>query len=163
LEAAQKLANTERQRAEDGIKSSLRLRRRAILLGLVGAVAVLLAVVAIFAWRQSAARAATNLSLSLAAAAQEASNGGRGDLALALALEAVNINNPPEEAEKVLRTVALGSGTRSVFHADTQPVPAIAISMDGKIALSGSCAQLDDQGDCQSGELFLWDLISAKE
>lgn len=163
LEAAQTLANTERQRAEDGIKSSLRLRRRAILLGVVGVVAVFLAIIAIFAWRQSASRAATNLSLSLAAAAQEANSGGRGDLALALALEAVSINNPPEEAEKVLRTVALGSGTRAVFHAGTQPVPAIAISMDGKIAFSGSCAQLDEQGDCQAGGLFMWDLVSAKE
>jgi len=163
LETAQKLANTERQRAEDGIKSSARLRRRAILLSLVGAVAVLLAVIAIFAWQQSSSRAASNLSLSLAAAAQEANAGGRGDLALALALEAVNINHPPEEAEKALRTVALGSGTRAVFHAGNQPVLAVAISMDGKIAISGSCAQLDDQGDCQSGELSLWDLVSAKE
>jgi WD40 repeat protein len=163
LETAKKLVETERQRAEQEVKSSLRLRGRAILLGLVCVVAVLLAIIAIFAWRQSEARAASNLSLSLAAAAQDANNGGRGDLALALAMEAVNINNPPEEAEKVLRTVALGSGTRAVFHPGSQPIPSVAISMDGKIALSGSCAQLDDQGDCLSGELFLWDLVSAKE
>jgi WD40 repeat protein len=163
LEVAQKLANTERQRAEEGIKSSLRLRRRAILLGVVGLVAVLLTVLVVFAWRQSTRQANINFSLNLSAAALKANDAGLGDLALALAQQAVNLDQPPAEAIQALRTIAYSPGTRALLFGHTQSVTAAAISFDGKVAFSGSCSQLDDQALCRAGELILWDLGTFKE
>ncbi len=163
LETAKKLADTERQRAEEGIKSSRRLRMRAVVAIMTGVIAVILAIIAIIAWRQSASRADVNFSLSLAAAAKEANNAGQGDLALALSLESVSIKNPPQEAEKVLRSVGLFSGTRAVYYGRNQPVQAVAISADKTVALSGSCAQMNATGGCQAGELFVWDLVTLKE
>jgi WD40 repeat protein len=163
LEVAQKLANTERQRAEEGIKSSLRLRRRAILLGVVGLVAVLLTVLVIFAWRQSTRQANINFSLNLSAAALKANDAGLGDLALALARQAVNLDQPPVEAIQALHIIAYSPGTRGLLMGHSQSVTAAAISPDGKAAFSGSCSHLDDQGTCRAGELILWDLGTFKE
>ncbi len=112
LDAAQKLADTERQRAEEGVKSAHRLRRRALLTTGFGVLTLILALLAFFAWQRSTSQAAINLSLSLAGAAQLANQGGHGDLALALAMESVKGNRPPAQALQALRTVALGTGTR---------------------------------------------------
>jgi WD40 repeat protein/transcriptional regulator with XRE-family HTH domain len=163
LEAAQKLADTERQRAEEGIISARRLRRRSIL-GTAGiTLAVLLAIFAMFIWGQSAANAAHSHSVSLASAARQANQSGRVDLGLALALEAVNLDQPPIEAVAALREVALGYGTRAVLDGYGQAVRAIAISPDAKTAFSGSCAQMNADGVCMVGELTLWDLRALKE
>ena len=104
-----------------------------------------------------------NLSLSLAAAAQQANQSGQSDLALALAMESVKLNQPPAEALKVLRAVALGTGARAVLTGHSQSVQAVAISPDAKTAFSGSCARLDTQAVCLAGELILWDLDALKE
>ena len=163
LEAARKLAENERQRAEEGIKSSRRLKRRALMLGAAGALSVLLAVIAVFAWQQSISQAAVNLSLSLAGAAQRANQKGNGDLALRLAMEAAGLNQAPPEALRALREVALGTGTRAILKGHELSARAVDISPDGKTALSGSCARVNAQGACQAGELILWDLITMIE
>jgi WD40 repeat protein/class 3 adenylate cyclase len=163
LEAAQKLAETERKRAEEGIKSARRLKRRAILLGVFGVLAVILAVFALFAWQRSAAQAALNQSLNLAGSAKALNIAGQRDLALLLAKESVNTKQPPSEALSALRTIATDFGTRTVLSGHSQAVMAVAISPDGKTALSGSCANLDSQGSCLEGELILWDLEGMQE
>ncbi len=163
LETAQKLADTERQRAEEGVKSTHRLRRRAILTTGFGILTLILALLAFFAWQRSASQADINKSMSLAAAAQQTNQGGQGDLALALAIESVKGNQPPAEALHALRTVALGTGTRTVLSGHSQSVKAVSFSPDSKTAFSGSCAQIDAEGTCQAGELILWDMDALKE
>lgn len=160
LEAAQKLAFTERLRAEEGVRSTQRLKRRAILLGAVCVIASILAILALFAWRHSSSQAALNRSLSLAAVAEKLNTTGQGDLALLLALEAVKSGRPPAEVLAVLRSVATGFGTRAVLTGHDQAVRAIAISPDTRSVFSGSCARMDAQGSCIEGELALWDLES---
>ncbi len=163
LEAAQKLADNERLRLEEGLKSAHRLRLRSILVSVVVTLAVFLAIFAIFAWQQSASHAALNRSLNLASAAQQVNQSGRGDLALALALEAVKLEQPPLAALTALREVGLGSGTCAILSGHSQEVRAIAISPNSHMAFSGSCALLDAQGACLVGELILWDLEALKE
>jgi WD40 repeat protein len=163
LDAALKLADTERQRAEEGIKSAHRLRRRSILSISIGIVAVILAVVAFFAWQGSLATAARLQSLNLASAAMQANNTGRGDLALSLAQAAIDVNQPPIEALKAFRIIATTPGTRAILTGHAHSVRAVAFSPDAKTAFSGSCSLLNEQGLCTAGELILWDLISFKE
>jgi WD40 repeat protein len=163
LDAAQKLADTERQRAEEGVKSAHRLKRRAILTTGFGVLTLILALLSFFAWQRSTSQAAINLSLSLAGAAQLANQGGHGDLALTLAMESVKGNQSPAQALQALRTVALGTGTRAVLNGHSHSVEAVAFSPDTKIAFSGSCAQMDAEGTCRAGELILWDMDALKE
>lgn len=79
------------------------------------ALTLILAAVAFWAWRQSVADAAVSSSLLLASSAQQLNQAGRVDLALALAQQAVSFNQPPAEAVRALRTVALGPGTVAVL------------------------------------------------
>ncbi len=163
LKAAQQLAITEKLRAEEGIRSGQRLKQRAILMGFAGAIAVILAFFAVIAWRQSSSQAAFNRSLSLAAEAEKLNGAGQGDLALLLVMEAVKTDPSSPQALTALRTIATGFGTRAFLPGHNQAARAVAISADGKYALSGSCSQLGDEGSCSTGELALWDLNSNKE
>ncbi|HSB66321.1 MAG TPA: hypothetical protein VLD65_07065, partial [Anaerolineales bacterium] len=163
LEAAQKLANTEREKAEEGILYTQRLRRRSVVISVIGTLAIVMAVIAIFAWISSASQTARLRSVSLASAARIADQRGQGDLAIALAMEAVKINPPPIEALNALRSVATSPGTRKILRGHSQEVRTAALSPDGKVAFSGSCAQLEDKGGCKLGELILWDVVSGKE
>jgi WD40 repeat protein/transcriptional regulator with XRE-family HTH domain len=155
LEAAQHLVEVQ-------VKASQRLRLRAFLITGVGALAVILALLAFFAWQRAASQAALNRSLSLAGAAQLTNQSGVGDTALALAIEAVKMDQPPPEALVALRKVAASPGTRFILSGHTESVSAIAISPDNQRAFSGSCADLTE-GTCRSGELILWDLNARKE
>lgn len=107
--------------------------------------------------------ARVNLSLSLAAAARQANQSGQSDLALALAWESVKLDQPPSQAIKSLREVALGTGTRAVLSGLKFPAQAVDIAPDAQTAISAGCAQEDSQGACQDGELILWDLVTMKE
>ncbi len=170
LEAAQKLAESES-------RSSKRLRSRAVYLSLALLITFIFAVLAVIFARQADLNAqlarigqdkaeeaaGVNLSLSLAAQAQQANQSGQGDLALALALESVKQKQPPLEAIKSLRDVALGTGTRAMLPRQEFPTQAVAISPDAQTAVSGGCSQVDSQGACLAGELILWDLLAKKE
>jgi len=165
LEAAQKLAQSERQRAEEQGRSARRLRYGAVFLAFLAVVAVILAAVAFQARRTAQAerdkaqvQSAVNQSLLLAARASEANETGDTDLALALALAAVNMEQPPAESVRSLSNIALGPGTRRVLVGHSHEVVSVAFSPDGQSALSGSCKQLDAENQCVEGELFLWNL-----
>jgi WD40 repeat protein len=169
LEAVQKLAVSERkradaekERAEAQLQTTRRLRIRSFFIAGSGVLAVILAILAFFAWQQAASQADINLSLSLASAARQQYLVGQRDLALALAMKAVEISQDPE-AVKALRQVTLGPGTRAILQGHNASVQAVAISPDSQTAFSGGCAQLDAQGACQAGELILWDLVAMKE
>lgn len=163
LEAAKRLVDIERQRVEESIKSAHRLKRRAILVSVFGVIAVLLAVLAIFAWYSSTSQAALNRSLSLAGAAQSLNNAGQGDLALLLAMESVKSKQPPSEALTALRMVSKGFGRRAILIGHNQSAQAVAISPDEETAFSGSCTTVDSQGSCLLGELIMWDLGTRQE
>jgi WD40 repeat protein/DNA-binding CsgD family transcriptional regulator/tRNA A-37 threonylcarbamoyl transferase component Bud32 len=107
-------------------------------------------------------QAAVNHSLVLASDAQQASTGGYTDLALALALEAANVEQPPAEVVRTLSTLALGMGTRAVLRDQGNAVKAVAFSPDGKLALSGSCATLIEK-TCTEGELIVWDVATTSQ
>lgn len=163
LEATRKLAKVEKERAEEQLKSAHRLRRRAFLLAGFMALALILALATFYAWRQSVSEAALSRSLLLGGSAQQLNEAGRMDLALALAIEAVDQEHPPPESVRALRAAALGPGTVAVLHGHKMAVSAAAIGPEGHLALSGSCAQAGDQNRCLEGELILWDLKAKKE
>jgi WD40 repeat protein/transcriptional regulator with XRE-family HTH domain len=156
LEAARHLADVQ-------LKASQRIRRRSYFIAGSAVLALTLAVLAVFAWQRAASQAAINRSLVVASSAQMANDAGKSDAALALALEAVNIAQPPTQAISTLRKVALSPGTSFILNGNSHEVRAVAISPDNKLALSTSCANLDAQGSCLQGELILWDLAARKE
>jgi len=140
-------------------------RRRWTLVALVGGlvIAVVLAIMAVGARASAEHEAAVNHSLMLAASAQQAQENGEVDLALALALEAVNMDQPPAESRRTLSSIALGPGTRAVIAGHSGSVRDVALSPDSRTALSGSCAELGSDGACSQGELILWDLETETE
>jgi WD40 repeat protein len=139
------------------------LKRRAYQLSGFMAVVIILVIVTFFAWRQAVREASIHHSLALAADAQQANQSGRMDLALALALEAVNQKNPPPEAVRAIRQIAAGPGTRAILVGHTMAAVSATISPDQTMALSGSCAEMDRQGNCQTGEIIVWDLATGSE
>jgi len=156
LESAQHLADVQ-------VKASQRLKRRSFIIAGFGILAVILAALTFFAWQDASSQAALNRSLSMAGAAQLANEAGHGDTALALAMEAVEMEQPPAEALLALRKVGMSPGTRFILNGHKFRVSSVAVSPDNKRALSGSCAELDAQEACQKGELILWDLDAHKE
>ncbi len=154
-----------------------RLERRAqrVLQGLVGVfllAAVISGGLAIFAFgerttaqqqRDRALRqAAVNRSLVLANEAETAAANGKSDLGVLLALEAVDMDDPPANAVRSLEAVAFALGRRDILREQGNDVRAVAVSPDSRLALSGSCAHLADD-TCIESELILWDVDSATE
>jgi WD40 repeat protein/DNA-binding SARP family transcriptional activator len=140
-------------------------RRRWTLVALAGGlvIAVVLAIMALSARASAEHEAAVNHSLVLAASAQQAQENGEVDLALALALEAVNMDQPPPESKRTLSSIALGPGTRAVLAGHSNSVRDVVLSPDSRTALSGSCADFGSDGACSQGELILWDVSTAAE
>jgi WD40 repeat protein len=103
-----------------------------------------------------------NRSLVLAnAAVKQADSDGPG-YALPLALEAVNMDQPPAEAVNALQSLAFNVGTRAILREQGNTIKAVAISPDTRFGLSGSCSVLQN-GVCSQGELILWDLDTQRE
>ena len=163
LEAAQRVAEAERRRAEEQARATRRLQLGALLLAGLSVIAIVLAVIAFDARAIAQREAAVNHSLVLAANAEEAFETGETDLALALALEAVGIDQPPPEAHRALSAIAFGPGTRAILEGHSHGVQDAALSPDARLALSGSCGELDPDDTCVQGELILWDLETGTE
>lgn len=102
-----------------------------------------------------------NRSLVLAYDAISLHQGQRSktELALLIALEAVSIDNPPEDAVRALATLARGMGTRAVLTGHSHSVVELVASPDNRLLASGSCADVADD-DCRLGEIMLWDLLT---
>lgn len=77
-------------------------------------------------------------SLALSTQSQQAFSLGNTTLALLLALEAVNTDNPPQEAYDTLLEVAYAPGVRHVLNEHLAPVRVLAVSPDSQYALSGA-------------------------
>lgn len=174
LEAAQKLAQTEKARAEENVQSANRLRIRNRIITTVGAVALALAILAsVFSLQsnQNATLAQSNLlaaqtaqavaevnfanaeSLRLAAEANALlSQNGDPETAALLSIRALSSGYSPEADASLIRSIS-SLYNRKLFSGHTGWVYAVAFSPDGKYALTGS---LD-------GSARLWNVRTGKE
>jgi WD40 repeat protein/DNA-binding CsgD family transcriptional regulator len=159
---------TQRQLAEQQRHAANRLRYLVAGLSAFMVVAIVLTLFAFSreqqaqtAQRAAERAAAVNHSLVLASNALDAYEHGDSILATQLALESLNMDDPPPEAEIALREIAQRAGIRSILHGHEQRISAVAISADGRFILSGSCA--DAEAACTSGELILWDVQEQAE
>jgi DNA-binding SARP family transcriptional activator len=141
LAQAQALAQAEYRRAEMQTRAGRRLRWLASGLAAVLVVAVILGLLAWQAQQQAEEAAAVAQSLNLSTNARLALNQNNTDLALALALAANRLDNPPRQAQLTLAEVAYAPGTRRLFTGHQGPVQGVAISPDGKTALSAAADQ----------------------
>ncbi|MBC8098203.1 MAG: protein kinase, partial [Armatimonadetes bacterium] len=98
-------------------------------------------------------RAAESQSLLLVNQAQSALTVGQTDYALALAVEAVNLPQPPAAAQRMLYDAAFSRGIISRLVGHNAGVTSVALNPDGSIAFSGDA----------SGELILWDMTAGAE
>jgi serine/threonine protein kinase/WD40 repeat protein len=174
----QQAAEQTRQLHEAALESRSRtmLRLLVVVLGAAALLGIGLSVVAFDREQQAQSARATseanlllveresaiNRSLVLANDAERAVEGGRTELGLRLALEAMQMPEPPVESERALRTVALGPGTKSILTGHSQRVQAVAFSRDSRFALSAACAEMSENV-CQMSEIILWDLSISKE
>ncbi len=177
LDASIKARNERniREQARQQREQTLEQRSQQRMRYLVAALSVLLIIVAIFAIfaidrQQRISDSLTivqresdvNRSLVLANDAIEAFELGETDLALQIALEAVNLPDTPAASVRALGRVAQGIGTRFLLSGHSNAVRDIAISPDNRFVASGSCTTLVDE-ICESGELILWNLQDGSE
>ena len=154
LENAQKLAATEKQRADDQAKAARQLRKRAI--GLAGALAVALAmaVAAIFFGGQAqlASKIATSRELAAAAVGNLEIDPERSIL---LAMEAVNAAQTLE-AENALHQAIQASRIQTTIRAHEPGAPMTAsFSPDGSRIISASLDNNVHVWDVASGQKLL--------
>lgn len=162
----QQAAELARQQHEQALEQRSRRFLRLLTFGSIAAavVAIGLSVFA-FSQQQSAAQerdiaqrqADVKQSLVLANEASDAFVKGDTELALRIALEAVNIEDPPLASIRSLGEVARGIGTRTVLTGHTSEIRSLAISDDNQMIASGSCAEPGEDA-CQRGDIILWDL-----
>ncbi|MBL8130711.1 MAG: protein kinase [Anaerolineae bacterium] len=155
---------TQRMLAESQRQAANRLRFLAAGLAVFLAAAVALALYAFQqegraqeALAQAERESAVNHSLVLAGSALDSYENGNTALATSLALEALQVEDPPSEAEVAFREIAQGAGIRAVLPGHSGEIRAGALSPDGRYALTGSCAALTEGEACAMGELILWD------
>jgi len=173
LAEAERQQALERQRAEEQARATKRTRLFAATL-LVLLMLAMAAVVFAFEQRNIASQAASTAAtaeinaqtqaaiakrtaaeaqmLALSSGAQVALSQGNTDLAIALALAANRIDQPVLQAQLTLSEAAYAPGTRRMFRGHDATVRAVAISPDGRSALSGS----------EDKTLLLWDLATGK-
>ncbi len=134
-------------------KAATRRQQQLIVASLgAAAVSILLAIAAVFGFtdanqqrniandqRDIAQRnAEVSERLALAASAQTAFIANNNDTAIALALEAVAIDDPPVEAQRILQTSAFAPGMRSVIDAHDGGAFSVAYNADGSRIVTGS-------------------------
>ena len=164
--------------AAEAEKRERRLRAiRNAAFAITAVIAVALAGLSIFAFGQSAtaererdnAELAADESLSVALAAsarEEFANENRG-LALALAIEANEIPNPPASVRRTLADISNAPGLRATMGEDQISTISLAISPDGRYALTGEGGPRFDAARAADPEVrarvFLWDLETGVE
>jgi WD40 repeat protein/energy-coupling factor transporter ATP-binding protein EcfA2 len=142
----------EREFLNSSVSARKHAQIRRIAIGLVAILLVVGALALIAVQQRNFAVKAQRLALS--ASAQRALSDNNTDLAIALALEANNVDQPPGQARTALADAAYyAPGTRRRFEGHTDDVTSVAFSPDGSIILSGSA---DDS-------LRLWDIESGTE
>jgi WD40 repeat protein/serine/threonine protein kinase/DNA-binding XRE family transcriptional regulator len=152
LENLQKLADTEKKRAEEQARSAGQLRKRAVYLAGAFVVALVMAVAALFFARQAqtTSRLATSRELAAAAISNLDEDPERS---LLLALQAESTSHT-SEAENALHRSILASRTRIVLTHDAQ-VWSITYSPDGKRIATASQDKTAKIWDANTGQLLL--------
>jgi WD40 repeat protein/ABC-type sugar transport system substrate-binding protein len=102
--------------------------------------------------------AAEARSLSLAVQAQQALDRRDPFLAVALALEAVDIDNPPAQAQRILSDVAIAAGANDRFEGHSFRIWDVDFSPDGAMAVSSG----GEQG-AATDNVILWDMATGQE
>ena len=145
LETVQQLAQSQAQRAAEQEQASSSLRRRAYFLVGALAIALILAIVALFAGYQAANNAAVaersaaeSNSLALASGAQAALANSNDDFALTLALAANQIPDPPAFAQQMLYEAALSPGTIQLIDGGGEFRWDMDVHPNGQIVASGA-------------------------
>lgn len=154
LENAQKLAETERQRAEEQAHSASQLRKRAVYLAGALAVALLMAVAALLFGRQAqtASRLATSRELAAASVANLEIDPERSILLALKALEA----SRTIEAEDALHRAVQASRLQSVIDAHEPGAASIvSFSPDGRHLVSAASDETVKIWDVATGERTL--------
>jgi WD40 repeat protein len=103
---------------------------------------------------EEASRAADEAqSLALSAIADRSLLDGNTELALTLAVEAVQLTNPPPQAQFTLANVAYAPGVRRRLTDANSAITAIAYTSDGRYALAGLA----------DNTLVMWDLSTVQQ
>lgn len=156
---AREVAMLEAWEAQQAREAALERRNRKWLRVLVSVLALAVLItgaLSLYAFRQQQVaerEAAVAQSLNLATSAQLALAEHHTDLALALALEANRLPEPPPQARLTLADAAYTPGTRRVFEGHAGPVEGLAISADGRRALSASADMTLILWNLESGEM----------
>jgi WD40 repeat protein len=144
LDAGAALADAEQRGAEAQARRQLRINRRLrALLASVGVLVVAAVVAALLAWRQAeraddAARVAEAGRL-----AEVATNAEDLDRSLLLAVEAVRLDTSSATTSALVTALSRNPALMASARAD-QPVVALDVSTDGRVAAAGSTTSLHD-------------------
>jgi WD40 repeat protein/serine/threonine protein kinase len=109
---------------------------------------------------EAARRAEEALSLKRAFVAQVQLINGRSDIALAVALQAVEIDNPSPVITSILMETAYTRGTRQIYQDHQSKVMAVALSPDGTLMVSGGGKYTPTQEEDDDHIIRLWDVKS---
>lgn len=107
-----------------------------------------------------------SLSRQLAATSGDLANGPLARTLL-LAREANNIRDTPESRAALLRGLTTSPHLSSFLRGEnprmSRRVNGVAVSPDGKIIAAVTCAERDEQGNCNRGEVRWWDAATGQQ
>lgn len=136
---------------QQSVRRRALLRRRVVSIALAVMIALSATAIVALVQRRSAIEQRNNFaSTALAANAQLAIQNGDYDLAIALALQANQIDDPPALAQNALAAAAYVPGTELYYKVHTSDVAGVALSPSGRYAVSGSIDQ----------SAVIWDLTT---
>ncbi|MFC1959131.1 ABC transporter substrate-binding protein [Chloroflexota bacterium] len=157
------------EQEQQNMLEDTRKRRFRLGVSVAFAIVTILGVLSFLLYRQSESnlglaqrRADEAASIALAIRAQQVFDNGDSLLALSLAQIANRIPDPPLDVQRTLNNLSYYPGIRRIVdQRHTDAVRSVAFSPDGRMALSGSCAE--GGTNCVRGELFLWDVATGQQ
>lgn len=160
-EAQREVERVAREEQQEQRSQTL-LRALVTAFALVALGAVIFALVVLDQQRQTQQALARANSLVLAAEAIDSHEGGRTEtnLPLLLALEAVDMDNPPADAVSALSTLANDHGLRDYVQVGAGKTATVAISLDAQTIVLGGCDNGETFCPEADGLLLVFDIAS---